>query len=41
MVGFRPDSRWERGRPALDLTRPVAVGGGLKPPPTQVRNISD
>ena len=40
VVGFRPDSLWDRGQDALDSTRPVAVGGGFKPPPTRVRNIS-
>ena len=29
-----------RGRDALGPTKPMAVGGGLKPPPTRVRNIS-
>ena len=47
VVGFRPDSRWERpscprrGRDALNPTKPMAVGGGLKPPPTRVRNVSN
>ena len=40
VVGFRSDSLWDRGQDALDSMRPMAVGGGLKPPPTWVRNIS-